>query len=223
MPEEISKAEYEKIKGWLDTDLKKSYVMIERNRWWWFISGFIATLIAAIGITWATVKKAIDDTGVPAILSRIQGYENEAKKIVEGLPTLEPRIDALANLNIEVVSTDKGRLGDLPRIAGEPSKYPLPDGIPDTAREILIFAYVRTGSMTNAQEHYYSIYTDKDDQDILGRFVLGLHTYPQNAVSFNSQTFWLPMPSNRIVKAELSGLNVIGDNFVAYLAVLGWR
>jgi hypothetical protein len=95
MPEKFSKEEYEKIKGWLEADLKKSYVMIERGRWWWLIGGFLATLIAALGTTFVVVNKAVSNTGAKTAVDKIKTLGEKAEEIVGGLPTLEPRIAAL--------------------------------------------------------------------------------------------------------------------------------
>lgn len=157
-----------------------------------------------------------------------QNLRELVSKLNETVKGYETRIGNLENLNIETVPPDKDSLGDLPRNIGEVHIYPLPDVIPDTTREILIFAYVHSGNMASSNvTDSYEIYTDEHDQDVLGRFVLGFFTYPQDTVSFNSQTFWLPMPSNRIVKARLSGSNISengrGSNVVAFLRVLGYR
>ncbi|MDZ7622239.1 MAG: hypothetical protein U5O69_07655 [Candidatus Competibacteraceae bacterium] len=100
-------------------------------------------------------------------------------------------------------------LGPLPSGDDGPLKYPIPAAIPDTAREILVYAQVATGYVEGGP-HRFRIATRLDD----GRetaFYLYAVGGSQQSWAYNSDNVWLPMPKNRELLLQTAGKAFFGD------------
>jgi hypothetical protein len=100
-------------------------------------------------------------------------------------------------------------LGPLPSGDAEPLKYLIPAAIPDTAREILVYAHVATGYVEGGP-HRFQIATRLDD----GRetaFYLYAVGGSQQSWAYNSDNVWLPMPKNRELLLKTAGKSFFGD------------
>ena len=96
--------------------------------------------------------------------------------------------------------------------------YPIPDSIPSSALEVLVYAGLHSGS-TNEVSNDFKIYTQIGDKRY--EKYLYLESWEQNAINTNSDNMWFPMPPNRLVYLTVSvGL---GDNAGVYLYTIGYR
>ena len=83
-------------------------------------------------------------------------------------------------------------VGNLPTKDNTKVTYPI-KGLPPTAKEILIYAYIETGA-GNADGHGdYHISVNPIGQEEV-YVALAVHGYNQQAWSYNSINFWLPNP-----------------------------
>jgi hypothetical protein len=80
--------------------------------------------------------------------------------------------------------------------------YDIPSVIPNSAKEILVFASVNVGNSGPDQLHFVKIYTRQAQQQY--EKYITLHTFSQNAFSTNSDNLWFPMTSGRQVFLELT-------------------
>jgi len=91
----------------------------------------------------------------------------------------------------------------------EPLTYLIPAVIPDTAREILVYAQVATGYVEGGP-HQFRIATQLED----GReaaFYLYAVGGSQRSWAYNSDTVWLPMPKNRELRVQTANKPFFGD------------
>ena len=75
--------------------------------------------------------------------------------------------------------------------------YPIPDLIPSTATEVLVYVAVYSGSSATGPYHSLKLYT----QIRTNRYEKYLYVMSadQPAYSFNSDNMWFPMPPSRLV------------------------
>ena len=100
-------------------------------------------------------------------------------------------------------------LGPLPSGSDGPLTYPIPAAIPDTAREVLVYAQVATGYVEGGP-HRFRVATRLDD----GResaFYLYAVGGSQQSWAYNSDNVWLPMPKNRELLLQTAGKPFFGD------------
>ncbi len=113
------------------------------------------------------------------------------------------------------------KLGDLPFTEGRHS-YDIPDSIPNTAAEILVYAHVSTGDANPRSEQHYRIWVEPRNGQS-SAFLLLVNAYDQPAWSYNSDNVWLPLPSDRHLFAELDEGKTIGGNRRGGLRIIGYR
>lgn len=99
-------------------------------------------------------------------------------------------------------------LGPLP--SGKPKElsYPLPESVPATAREILVYAYVAMNYVKGGTQNF-KIFV-KVDATREAAFYLYAIANPQQEWSFNSDNMWLPMPKDRTLRLQANGEEVFG-------------
>ena len=103
-------------------------------------------------------------------------------------------------------------LGNLPMTMGTAS-YALPTSVvPPDAAGILVFAWCAiTGNNPGAGYWHVSVNVAGGGQNFFSLMVVG-SLYTERPVIFNSQAFWLPMPSDGNVYVTLGGANFPGNN-----------
>ena len=98
--------------------------------------------------------------------------------------------------------------------------YDIPSVIPSNAKEVLILASAYIGnSGPSGRGHYIKIYTQQGSQQF-EKYIF-IMTYPQNAVSTNSDNLWFPMTTGRQVFVELTYAHT--DNLEFFLHAIGYR
>ena len=98
--------------------------------------------------------------------------------------------------------------------------YGIPSVIPSSAKEVLILASATVGnSGPSGRGHYIKIYTQQDSQQF--EKYIYIVTYPQNAVSTNSDNLWFPMTTGRQVFVELTYAHT--DSLKFFLHAIGYR
>ena len=111
-------------------------------------------------------------------------------------------------------------LGELPGGNGERATRPIPATIPNTAREILVYAQVATGYVKGGP-HRFRIATRLEG----GReaaFYLYAVGQPQQSWGYNSDNVWLPMPANRELILQAEGEPFFGD-WKSEVRIIGYR
>ena len=68
--------------------------------------------------------------------------------------------------------------------------------LPDNAKKVLIYASFKSGSASQDILPNITILSTAKDGKIHKNY-LNAHTYGQNALSYNSDNFWIPMPEDR--------------------------
>lgn len=98
----------------------------------------------------------------------------------------------------------------------------LPDAIPKTATEILVFCYAKSGASAKTDGGFIDVSTI-DANNRITTLSLYVRTYEnQQALAFNSDYFWLPYPTNRTVAAKWNGF-VPTKNTDGYVQIVGYR
>ena len=97
--------------------------------------------------------------------------------------------------------------------------YPIPDSIPSSALEVLVYVAIDSGPSNRATNHL-KFYTQIGDK----RYEKYLFLHPwdvQEGISYNSENMWFPMPPNRLVYFTVSA--ALGDNVGVGLYTIGYR
>lgn len=139
--------------------------------------------------------------------------------------------ESVAPIQVSVASNGKFTpinpmidLGTGPIVGGTSKQFSLPSEVPASAKEVLVYAVTRTGSVSPNASYYFHIYT-KDGATKYGKYLYG-SSYAQNAVSYNSGNFWLPITADRLVNITLGGTTAdlsAGNNLNTTLSVIGYR
>ena len=100
-------------------------------------------------------------------------------------------------------------LGSLPSGKSTTLSYKIPAKVPDTAREIFIYAYIAT-DFVKGGERGFKISVKLDDSREAA-FYLYAHADTKPGWAYNSDNVWLPMPADREVKLEALGEPLFGS------------
>jgi len=114
----------------------------------------------------------------------------------------------------------KINLGSLPDKFIGTSTYSIPSAVPVTAKEIFVYAYIRTGGHNPSRDIEFRIYTKEGSTEY--SHYLFAHGYHQDAWSYNSNTFWLPTTVAWQINITSSGTAVSG-NVDSQLYLVGYR
>lgn len=111
-------------------------------------------------------------------------------------------------------------LGALP--SGKPNNITrkIPKSVPDTAREILVYAYIAT-SYVKGGSHSFKIFV-KASESREAAFYLYSIASTQQGWSYNSENVWLPMPENRELRFETDGEPLFG-NWESGIKIVAYR
>jgi hypothetical protein len=86
------------------------------------------------------------------------------------------------------------RIGSLPLTDLQPVALDFSSDVPKEAKQILVHVRAYSGSAGHNGQRTFSIWTQADTGPCRVRFYM--FGYPQNAISFNSSNFWLPIPTD---------------------------
>lgn len=236
----------------LSRELEEHYFLVKKSKIWYFLGGAVAAAIAVIGLSYASaVAAARDAVGkgtlneIEAAKSRVIAARDETEaardKALKAYPTLLEDVPNIAKHVKEIDKSvggleavvnrppyhdlNKRDLGSLPLGDVVSQTYSLPASVPRDAKEILVYAYVRTGVGVAGGDREFHIFTEgaPPRESVVG-FWLYVYPYPdQNAYSYNSQTFWLPVVRTHKINADRTGPNMEHAYTVARLYLLGYR
>ena len=111
-------------------------------------------------------------------------------------------------------------LGELPDGNGAQAARPIPAAVPDTAREILVYAQVATGYVKGGP-HRFRIATRLENGQETGFYLYAIGQ-PQQSWAYNSDNVWLPMPKNRELILQADGEPFFGD-WDSEVRIIGYR
>ena len=97
--------------------------------------------------------------------------------------------------------------------------YTIPNTIPSSALEVLVYVALNSGPSNKATNHL-KIHTQIGTK----RYEKYLFLQPwddQSGVSYNSDNMWFPMPPNRLVHLTVTA--ALGDNAEVFLYTIGYR
>ena len=100
-------------------------------------------------------------------------------------------------------------LGPLPSGKSTLLNYNIPDKIPDSAREIFIYAYIAT-DFVKGGEQGFKISVKLDDSREAA-FYLYTHANTKPGWAYNSDNVWLPLPVDREVRVQALGAPLFGS------------
>lgn len=110
-------------------------------------------------------------------------------------------------------------LGQLPFSAGV-ATFDIPPGIPDGAKEILVYAWIEKGNYGGSDgARVYTIYTQDGPTKYAGK--ISTHQYENQAWVLNSDNMWLPVTAERKLYVQLNA--AITGNKAGGIELLGYR
>lgn len=97
--------------------------------------------------------------------------------------------------------------------------FSIPDVIPTTAREVLVYAYFEDGYSSPDQVTHFKVYTE----EVTTKYIkyISIHSYSGYSWAYNSDNMWFPLTSNRRVYIEVP--KVTTENVGGYIYVTGYR
>ncbi|NJN47296.1 MAG: hypothetical protein HC808_13380 [Candidatus Competibacteraceae bacterium] len=87
--------------------------------------------------------------------------------------------------------------------------YPIPESIPDTAREILVYVYIAT-NYVKGDAHDFKLFVNVNTKEE-NAFYLHAFAFAQQGWSYNSENAWLPMPADKTLRAQSDGKPLFGS------------
>lgn len=100
-------------------------------------------------------------------------------------------------------------LGPLPSGKPDSLTYKIPANIPDSAREILIYAYIATSFVKGGAHHFKISVKSNESREVAGYLYAFANAKP--GWSYNSENMWLPMPADREVTIQTAGEPLFGS------------
>jgi hypothetical protein len=115
-------------------------------------------------------------------------------------------------------------LGGLPFTTNQIVNLPIPAAIPNNATQVLVFVYSYSGYLNQGSvDRFFDIWTENNNQRI-GEMKFYMHIYPQSAVAFNSDNFWLPIvPNNRQLYVQQTAGPLDISNSGGLIKIIGWQ
>jgi hypothetical protein len=182
----------------------------------WLYSLIVVGILLALGVGVYAYQSNMR-TGNPSVMGHSAG---EIHVEVGGeIKTLQEAIDEGGFMGSDVKWTPvQISLGSL-RYAAGTSTYNIPKDIPVSAKEILIYVWVRKGRGGGDARRVYKIYTSDGSRDYVKK--LDCYQYDQHSWTYNSDNQWFPLTSKRKIYVNLNG-DVTG-NKVSGIEIIGYR
>ncbi|MCD4735956.1 MAG: hypothetical protein K8R53_07930 [Bacteroidales bacterium] len=159
----------------------------------------------------------IDHGGVVGIGTSNPGPEPEVKLDVNGdIKTNRGGIVTGITWN----SIPKTQIGELPLNPLGTVQWPIPPEVPQDAKEVLVYVYIKTGAANPSADIEFKIFTQEGPTEY-AQYFFASGFANQNAISYNSENIWLPITSNREIKVTsylhpLTGYNGSAVNVIGY-------
>lgn len=114
------------------------------------------------------------------------------KQLMNKVKELTARVDAMESGSNEIpIDITLGPFKYSPKL-----EYTIPKEIPDNAKKVLIYVTFESGQSSRDIFPNITILSAAKDGKIHKNY-LNTHTYNQNAWSYNSDNFWIPMPKDK--------------------------
>ena len=142
-----------------------------------------------------------------------------AAMIAELTATTEDRLNAIRSESAMWTPVAKTNIGVVKLVNATAYDFQIPNVIPPTAMEFMIYATVKCGYANLRRISDIILYVWHNGL----RFekFLYMHGYDQNALNTNSDNMWFPMPTDRLVHLEITV--AIPGNCNALLSTIGYR
>ncbi|MCB1824744.1 MAG: hypothetical protein KDJ54_09315 [Candidatus Competibacteraceae bacterium] len=111
-------------------------------------------------------------------------------------------------------------LGGFPEGDGKQVMHPIPVTVPDSAREILVYAQVATGYVEGGPHRFRVAVALDGGREV--SFYLYATAQSQGGWSYNSDNIWLPMPRNRQLLLQAEGKPFFGE-WNSETRIIGYR
>ncbi len=98
--------------------------------------------------------------------------------------------------------------------------FVVPEVIPSTAKNVLIYAAAHCGSAIKGSKTHLKIFTDEGRDQRYEKY-LYMHSWTQTAINTNSDNMWFPMPTNRRIYMTVDKDH--GAHCGAYLHTIGYN
>ena len=139
--------------------------------------------------------------------------------IAELTATTEDRLNAIRSESAMWTPVAKTNIGIHSLENATTYEFQIPNVIPPTAREFMVYATVKCG-YANLQGVSDIIFYVRHNGLRFEKF-LYMHGYSQHAYNTNSDNMWFPMPADRLVHLEITV--AIPGNCKAQLSTIGYR
>ena len=134
---------------------------------------------------------------------------------IMNVSTLSPPPDP----EVEWVSLPLTQIGIVNMLTTSTQSFIIPNTVPATAKEVLVYSYVTMGTAANLFSQM-KIYTEASTIQQFAMY-LPIMTYDQNAYSTVSDNMWFPNPSNGRVYVQLSEPHA--GYVYGYVNIIGYR
>lgn len=112
-------------------------------------------------------------------------------------------------------------LGELPNDGqGGIRSYQIPREIADDASWVQVFAWIFTGNTAPSGQRIYRFTSEWRPYEPI-HYYLYAYSYGQQAISYNSDNFWLPVPLSGQVQVSSSGA-AFGSNWNSRIRITGY-
>lgn len=111
-------------------------------------------------------------------------------------------------------------LGAFPEGGGKQAVFPIPSTVPDSAREILVYAQVATGYVEGGPHRFRVAVAPNGGREV--SFYLYATGQSQAGWGYNSDNVWLPMPQNRQLVLQAEGKPFFGE-WNSETRIIGYR
>ena len=151
--------------------------------------------------------------------STIRYHISVINKLLDGLCGPEPTPEPESNLE-EWESIPLTEIGVINLGTTADQVFYIPANVPNTANEVLVYVYVRTGHSRGGFTHV-RIYTQKSEGRRFEKYLTN-HAYPQDAHTYTADNMWFPLTTERRVHVTVTTAVEI-RNTDAKIYVIGYR
>ena len=162
-------------------------------------------------------EKACSDAQFYMSLTKLEQVFNEM--CGTNVPTPSPTLSSPPEPVVEWESIALTQIGTINMGSTSTQSFLLPNSVPDTAKEVLVYVYAYMGFSSNR----FSTMKVFTEANATRKFIkyLAIRTYHQEAYSTVSENMWFPMPSNRHVYVMLS--QALTGNVHGFVNVIGYH